>query len=624
MIRFDNFHLINEFFDNVIIVRPDLSIMSKGSLINNLLSQSKIFIGELNSTTSNQSKEIFKLKEVIQKVLNTNQPTFFEFSNLKEKFISFPLITNGCTNIVLGLVNKTEEITKIERDLKERIKELQCLFSISKELDASKTLSEALEKCILIIQQAFLIPEDTIVIIELNNMVFGKANLNTLDDLDNLKRVIWVNENKCGEIRIFLNHTRGFLEEEYSLVNEIAGKISLAIEKSEKERNHEKQQKILKAKNDALLRMTEECNKSRQRLRTFFQAITDTIVVVDNDFNIIMSNKENIGDSGKCFEKIFSRNDKCYDCPAISTFASSDITYVEREDSDKFIALRTYPIFGKEKNVNTVLEVCRDITTQKKMETQLLQSYKLASLGKLVAGVAHEINNPNTFILGNLKIIQESLADLIKISDKYNIEHRELKIARLNYQVFKDNISILLNDMIDGANRTKKIVSDLRNFAKKDDGCLTDLVDLNSIIKNNISLTRKNINKLALQEIDLYAELPCFSGNESKLEQVLINLIMNASEAIEHSNGLIKIKTDYDEKTGEVILSISDNGCGMDDTVIKNIFDPFFTTKRDKGGTGLGLSITYGIVKDHGGKIDVESKAGEGTKFTIKFPVKTK
>jgi signal transduction histidine kinase len=97
---------------------------------------------------------------------------------------------------------------------------------------------------------------------------------------------------------------------------------------------------------------------------------------------------------------------------------------------------------------------------------------------------------------------------------------------------------------------------------------------------------------------------------------------MNASEAVENENGVIKIKTDYDEAAKEVVLCVSDNGCGIDESVIKNIFDPFFTTKRNKGGIGLGLSITYGIVKDHVGKIEVESKKGLGTKFTIRFPVK--
>jgi signal transduction histidine kinase len=620
MIRIDNFHLINEFFENAIIFKPDYSVMSKGSLIYKLLAENEINIEDLKTGASN--KNTSELKEAILKVFYTKQPGFIEFLDLKEKFILFPITADNNINVVLGLVNKTEEITRIERDLKERVKELQCLYSISKELDAAKTIQEAIEKCTLIIQKAFFNPEETIVQIEYNDQVFGNLNTASAEIPDILKRDIKINENKCGEIRIYLNHNSGFLTEEYSLINEIANKFSLAIEKNEKERNHEKQQKILKAKNDALLRMTDECNKSRQRLRTFFQAITETIVVVDTDFNIIMSNKEEIGDSGKCFEKIFNKNEKCNDCPAVSTFASSEISYVEVEESEKFIALRTYPIFGKDKNVNSVLEVCRDVTTQKKMESQLLQSYKLASLGKLVAGVAHEINNPNTFILGNLKIVQESISDLMIISDKYYEDHPGLKIARLNYDLFKDNIPILLNDMIEGANRTKKIVSDLRNFAKKDDGGLTDLVDINNIIKNNISLTRKNISKFALQEMDLCNNIPCFKGNESKLEQVLINLIMNASEAIEHAEGLIKIKTDYAEKEDEVVLTISDNGCGMDETTIKNIFDPFFTTKRDKGGTGLGLSITYGIIKEHGGKIDVESKAGEGTIFTIRFPVK--
>jgi polar amino acid transport system substrate-binding protein len=175
--------------------------------------------------------------------------------------------------------------------------------------------------------------------------------------------------------------------------------------------------------------------------------------------------------------------------------------------------------------------------------------------------------------------------------------------------------------MINGANRTKKIVGDLRNFAKKDDGTLTDVVDLNYIIKNNLTLTSKHVKKFADLEIILNENLPTIRGNSNKLEQVILNLVMNASEAIEGSNGLIKIKTDYDDKKKEALLIVEDNGCGMDETMIKNIFDPFFTTKRNKGGTGLGLSITYGIIKDHGGKIEVESKAGIGTKFTIKFPV---
>jgi len=252
----------------------------------------------------------------------------------------------------------------------------------------------------------------------------------------------------------------------------------------------------------------------------------------------------------------------------------------------------------------------------------MFQSYKLASLGKLVAGVAHEINNPNTFILGNLKIVQEAFEDIFPLLDQQYESNNELKIARLNYQLFKENINILVKDMVNGANRTKKIVEDLRNFAKKDEEEINDDVDLNYIIKNNLTLTQKHIKKYAQLEIKLNENIPLFKGNINKIEQVLLNLTMNASEAIENKNGVIKIITDYDEIAEEILLCISDNGSGIDEAVIKNIFDPFFTTKRNKGGIGLGLSITYGIVKDHQGKIEVESKKGFGTTFTIKFPVK--
>jgi polar amino acid transport system substrate-binding protein len=176
--------------------------------------------------------------------------------------------------------------------------------------------------------------------------------------------------------------------------------------------------------------------------------------------------------------------------------------------------------------------------------------------------------------------------------------------------------------MINGANRTKKIVGDLRNFAKKDEDGLTDNVDINELIKNNLNLTNKQIKKHACLEIELDENIPQFKGNINKLEQVFLNLVMNASEAMENEGGLIKVKTGFDKIKNEVYVIVSDNGCGMSEATLKNIFDPFFTTKRQCGGIGLGLSITYGIIKDHKGTIEVNSKVGEGTTFIIRIPVK--
>jgi signal transduction histidine kinase len=272
-------------------------------------------------------------------------------------------------------------------------------------------------------------------------------------------------------------------------------------------------------------------------------------------------------------------------------------------------------------SVETVLEICSDITTEEHMKRQLIQSYKLASLGKLVAGVAHEINNPNTFIRGNIKIISEAFENILPILDGQYEKNKDLKIARLNYQVFRESIPVLLDDMMGGANRIKKIVDGLRNFAKKDEGLLTDDVDINHLIQNNLRITSKEVRKRARLELNLDNTVPPFKGNIQKLEQVLMNMLTNAAQAMEREDGLIVIETGMDKTKNEVIIKIIDNGKGMDEKTKKHIFDPFFTTKRDKGGTGLGLSISYGIIREHKGRIDVESQVGIGTTLSIRIPL---
>ncbi|MBN2520029.1 MAG: GHKL domain-containing protein, partial [Bacteroidales bacterium] len=259
---------------------------------------------------------------------------------------------------------------------------------------------------------------------------------------------------------------------------------------------------------------------------------------------------------------------------------------------------------------------------EKEMESQLIESYKLASLGKVVAGVAHEINNPNTFILGNIKIIKEAFNDIYPILDEKYSQQPDLKIARLNYDIFKENIKILVEDIYNGSIRLKKIVGDLRTFARKDENLHTDTIYINDLIKNTIRLTKNQITKNINISTSLNPDIPTFNGSVSKLEQVLLNIITNASEAINKEKGEINIQTDYIEKNNLVKIMIKDNGIGMDAKTKSNIFDPFFTTKRKEGGIGLGLSISYGIINEHNGTIEVSSKLGKGTTFTICIPVK--
>lgn len=156
---------------------------------------------------------------------------------------------------------------------------------------------------------------------------------------------------------------------------------------------------------------------------------------------------------------------------------------------------------------------------------------------------------------------------------------------------------------------------------RRDEGLLIDKVDLNAIIRETVRLVHNQIHKTADVGLELAENLPEFNGNVQKIEQVLINLIINAGQAIpEQRRGLIEVITEYDDT--DIIVHVRDNGSGMSEGTSRQVFDPFFTTKRARGGTGLGLSIVYRIIEEHGGTISISSKIGEGTKFTMVIPHK--
>ena len=267
-----------------------------------------------------------------------------------------------------------------------------------------------------------------------------------------------------------------------------------------------------------------------------------------------------------------------------------------------------------------ILEFYRDVTLEKTYEQQIQQADKLASLGQLVSGIGHEINNPNQFIRGNIKIMKQALDDMLPIVDEYYKDHPELKIARLKYDFFREHIMTLVEDMSHGSERIKGIVEGLRGFARKDEGLLVDNVDINTLIGATKRLVQNEVHKHGEIELNLSEEVEPFPGNSQKIEQVMVNLIVNAAQAIpDDRKGLIKVSSSMEE--GMVVIEIEDNGKGMDEKTQKQIFDPFFTTKRAKGGTGLGLAISYRIIEEHGGNISVSSKQGVGTKFTIRIPV---
>lgn len=265
--------------------------------------------------------------------------------------------------------------------------------------------------------------------------------------------------------------------------------------------------------------------------------------------------------------------------------------------------------------------VFSDITHMKEAEKQkenMIQQDKLASLGTLVAGVAHEINNPNSFIMLNAPNLQDMWDDLVSVAEQYCSEKGTDRIGLSSLSELKEVGPRLFSDILKGAERIKTIVSELKTFARQDQGHIIEPIDVNSVIKSAISLVHNRIkNSTDRFTVSYSAKLPPVTGNYQRLEQVVINLLMNACDALENRTKGIHVETDSDEDRLIVIVRVRDEGVGMTPEVMKKIMDPFFTTKRGRGGTGLGLSISSTIVNEHGGALSYDSEPGRGTTATL-------
>ena len=262
----------------------------------------------------------------------------------------------------------------------------------------------------------------------------------------------------------------------------------------------------------------------------------------------------------------------------------------------------------------------------KEAQTMVIHSEKMKSLGQLVAGVAHELNNPINFIYGNLDHLRNYMNDLISIIDSYerikdklsseDIELIDKIKEEVDYQFILEDLPPLIKSCKDGSERCKQIVLDLKNFSRLDEAVLKE-INIHEGIESTLNIlynkfkNRANIHKE-------YGNLPMLSCYAGQLNQVFMNILDNAIQAVP-DQGDVYVKTSFENNNIKVI--IEDNGAGIDKDILSRIFDPFFTTKPVGEGTGLGLSISYKIIKTHNGTIDVESEKGKGTKFTIKIPV---
>jgi polar amino acid transport system substrate-binding protein len=254
-------------------------------------------------------------------------------------------------------------------------------------------------------------------------------------------------------------------------------------------------------------------------------------------------------------------------------------------------------------------------------QQELVQAGKMASLGILVSGVAHEINNPTGLILYNLPILRGAYRVAEDDLEARFQERGDFLIGGLNYSDLREEIPRMFDEMQGGANRIKRIVEDLKDFARKDTSSLDEMVDINSVVQTSIRLLDNSIRKSTTRFQASYMDNPpLVRGNAQRIEQVAVNLILNACQALEGPDKAILVSTTCDLEQGAVKVVISDEGVGIPSENLGHLTDPFFTTKRKAGGTGLGLSVSAGIVKDHHGTLEFLSTPGEGTTVVLTLP----
>ena len=351
-----------------------------------------------------------------------------------------------------------------------------------------------------------------------------------------------------------------------------------------------------------------ELLNSRNTLRALFDSIPASFYIIDRNYSLVAINKSRALRAGiapnqlvgkRCFEALHHSSDPCAGCKVADTFFNAEITTRnQRFWSDNETAteweISSYPIYDNNDLVIQAILFEQDITEKKHLETELVQSEKLAAVGQLAAGVAHEINNPLAAVIANAQML---IRDLPK-----------------NKRDWIESAS-----MIESAGqRAGNVVKSLLGLARKEYVEFLP-IDLNESIQNTLDLLSHEflVHPIAIT-FDKGEMFPRLVASKENLQSVWINIIMNAIEAIDEKEGEIVISTRY--KDGEFTIVIRDNGPGIPESQQSKIFEPFFTTKSPVKGTGLGLSVVHRIIKSHGGRILVESKVGWGTQFTIMLP----
>ncbi|MBW7991640.1 MAG: PAS domain-containing protein [Planctomycetes bacterium] len=428
----------------------------------------------------------------------------------------------------------------------------------------------------------------------------------------------------------------------------------------------------------------EELQHSKEFMATILECMTDAISIVDaHSFKIVGCNAAFLQESGleerevigkHCYEVNYNHSVPCEPpdgpCPLIETVETGKHSVVEqtlygKDGSKIYVEVSTTPIKDENGKVIQVIHTSRNITERKRADeaikiayerlelshielqetqSQLIQNEKLASIGQLAAGVAHEMNTPVGFVTSNFQTLEDyvkkigelvsmydELIEQFETSDKSKLRNKVDSICQsrndMQIDFILEDIIGLFSESREGLDRITDIIQSLRDFSRIDQPGSRDKYNINEGIEATLVVAKNEIKYDADVKTD-FSEVPLIFCHSGQINQVFLNILMNAAQAIKaqerDGNGTIAIKT-YTADDNAVVCEIVDDGPGIPPETLSKIFDPFFTTKPVGKGTGLGLSVSYDIIiNKHNGKLLVDSTVGEGTKFTIKLPIGTK
>jgi len=307
-----------------------------------------------------------------------------------------------------------------------------------------------------------------------------------------------------------------------------------------------------------------------------------------------------------------------------------EFTFSRKDGGELHTLIRTAPLHQEERFIGALATVT-DLTEFKRIENdlqrsqaQLLQSQKMEALGALVSGVAHEINNPNSLIMFNVPLLQDIWRDVLPVIKEHHASDPNRKYGGLQVDFLERKLGQLLDQMKQAADTIASVVDTLKSFYKRSEDQQKKPVDMNEAVGNAVKLAGSTLRRARIRiHTELDPALPAMWAAPQAMEQILVNLLINAVQAITHEAGEIRIATIFDAAAREICIRIADNGKGIAPDIAPRVFDPFFTTRQRDGGSGIGLSLTYRLVTDHQGRIGFESEPEKGTTFTIAFPVMT-